>query len=185
VRHFIDRLCVALEDALEMFNEGVSKMDGDIFYKTLRPFIGGFSKGVIFQGVGPDGCDIVVNHEGPSGGQQAVFLLLDCVLAVKHSNAGRNWQKQVHAQNYKPHGNFVTSVYVAFEGKKTLREWAEEGSKWELAAYRKAVATLLELRKVHVGAAIKMLKATSTGTGGSTWTHMLRSINRATGEALI
>lgn len=197
----------------DIFAFGTSGVDKDTFYDVYRPLLDGFfPDGVILAGVDASaaaaaaedlgvevapisrkngGLDAVcAKSKGPSAGQSTMILLFDIFLGVTHCPIGAKFQKEMLIYMPEPHRRMVHDYREKWRDMSSVRQFvfenaARQGGKALASSFEACVMALHDLRRFHLATVTRYLTRTSTGTGASTWRHLLQEILTGTEGACL
>lgn len=173
-----------LLDVRTIFRDGTKKIDKDVFYHLYRPLLQGYDGSTCLCGVmalSTDGNDtpgyVRLKGDGPSGGQSTMFLMLDVALGIEHGANTSAFQEKAKAHMPRSHREVLDNFVSRMKACGSLRDYIETSKNTEALcrAYRTSVDAYASFRSLHLGVATATLKATATGTGGSTFRKLLVS----------
>jgi len=196
-------LLLELTDVLikfrSIFASCIKNVDRDIFYDVYRPLLGGFyPDGLVLEGIDkqladasnnmlidvqPEGANAVrVKPKGPSAGQSAMVMLFDIFLGVDHAKAGSEFQKEMLGYMPEAHRRMVMDYKKKWDIVMPVRKYISLAGRPRrlVNAYEGCVSALAEFRRFHFATVTRYLSRTSTGTGASSWSIMLKEMVKST-----
>ncbi|KAL2202616.1 indoleamine 2,3-dioxygenase subfamily [Sarocladium strictum] len=152
-----------------------TKLEADMFYHTLRPFLAGgkgmedkgLPRGFVFQR--GDGTEKEVRCIGGSAAQSSLFQFLDIVLGVQHEPTAGSKETLFEAMRpYMPgkHRDFLKAVSALPSIRPFVQDNASNGALQE--AYNQCISQLRSWRGSHIAVVSKYVVRPARSATGAT-----------------
>ncbi|WP_437626178.1 hypothetical protein [Sorangium sp. So ce1151] len=180
----LDVMTAALNDIREILARMPERCDPYVFYRRLRPFLGGWPEpGVIYAGID----DTPRRFGGSSGAQSPLLQLFDATLGVSPSDGVRSFLLKMRGSMLPGHRRFLEVV----ERGPSLRGFVRQLAPSHPAlcdAHDACVNALVRVREVHTEITVRYVLGESDkehekhaqGTGGSSLVEFLNEMCDAT-----
>lgn len=196
-----------------IFHDVWAAVDPDIFYDLYRPLLSGSWAKPLRLRCEADCPPILARAKGPSAGQSTLFVLVDVALGVRKESdvklgineesfsSHATFQSEMLAYMPPAHRALVLSFADAMADAGSLATYLEKDSQPDSSLFSKlvpsrllakrelsnkltgALAAYTELRRFHLSVALRYLRRTATGTGGSSYVTMLQDAHKRTTDA--
>ena len=167
----LDAVGRMLVDMRKLFEDVWRSVDPDTFFYVLRPLLSGSTPDNPLRLQLADGSVRQVTAAGPSGSQSTIFLLLDALLLDDDDDRRPHVAFQRAMLAHMPLAH--RALAVNFErrlGASALKTRRGRVGR----AVRRARVAYAAFRRFHFAVAVRYLRCTAAGTGGSEFRAMLQ-----------